>query len=355
MSEAAPQWAAGVRERFVAYLRSEKKAESTIEKYDHCLRDFLVWVGRRPETWTKQDMQAYKEHLASTRKLSENSMVVEISAINQYTEHVLERKDLKMTAPKRVERERMPLTEEEAQKVLEQARKRNARDHAMLALMYHGELRASEVTNLWVGDLDFARKKVRIRNGKGGDYSIVNLSDYAVDALKEYLQDLRPFIAPATPEDANMLILSVNGRAMHRNDAWRIVKKLAFEAGIKKNTFPHLLRHSGITRMAEKDINVFSIKAQSRHKRLETVMKYVHMNQSKVRDDYDRVFANNKLEASNEAPKLKKIASPEPMAGEDDKVVSDIAALLSGLSDDKRRKLFKKLGSHDHRIELHGG
>jgi len=122
-----------------------------------------------------------------------------------------------------------------------------------------------------------------------------------------------------------------------------------------ENVFPHLFRHSGITRMAEKDINVFSIKAQSRHKRLETVIKYVHMNQPKVRDDYDMVFDSNKHEAFREPEKATKPALPDPRPNDDETIPSNLAALFSKLSDDTRRKLVSKLSSSDHRIELHGG
>lgn len=343
------------QEHFRAYLMAEKRAESTIRKYvDHCLKDFIKRVGKAPETWTKKDMQAYKEHLAVDRQMSENTMVVEISAINQYTQNVLERPELKMHAPKRVEKERMPLTEDEVHKILDVAKRKNARDYALVCMAYYGEMRAGEIVDIWVSDLDLARKKARIRKGKGKNYSMINLSDVAVSALEDYIENLRPTIAPATPEAANVLMFSVNGKPLQRKDAWRIVKKLAFEAGIKKNVFPHLFRHSGITHMAEKGISPYSIQAQSRHKSLDMVMKYIHTSQQIVREDYDRAF-NGKPESVKEPEKPSKPAPPEPMQPEDDTVLSKIAAMMGELSENKRRRLTSMLNNFDHRIELHGG
>jgi len=356
VSPSEPPWLQESKERFRAYLMAEKRADRTVEKYvDHCLKDFMKWIGRPAETWTKKDMQAYKEHLAGDRHMSENTMVVEISALNQYTQNVLEKLELKMRAPKRVEKERIPLTEDEVHKVLVEAKRKNARDYAMVCMAYYGEMRASEIVEVWVSDLDLARKKLRIRKGKGKNYGMVNLSDEAVNALKDYIENLRPTIAPATPEAANVLMLSVNGQPLRRKDVWRIMKKLGFEAGIKKNVFPHIFRHSGITVMAEKGISPYSIQAQSRHKSLDMVMKYIHTSQQIVRDDYDKAFNGVKLESIKETEKSSRPTPPEPKQPEDDKVLNEIAAMMGMLTEDKRRKLISMANNFDHRIELHGG
>jgi integrase/recombinase XerD len=357
VSPSEPSWLPEAQERFRAYLMAEMRAERTVQKYvDYCLFDFGKWIGRAPETWTKKDMQAFKEHLAVDRrpKISENTMVVVISAINQYTANVLERPELRMRAPKRVEKERMPLTEDEVRKILDVAKRKNARDYALVCMAYYGEMRAGEMVDIWVSDLDLDRKKARIRKGKGKNYAMINLSEVAVDALKVYLENVRSTIAPATPEAANLLMLSVNGKPLQRKDVWRIVKKLAFEAGIKKNVFPHLFRHSGITHMAEKGISPYSIQAQSRHKSLDMVMKYIHTSQQIVREDYDRAF-NDKPESAKQPEMPSKPAPPEPKQPADDMVLTKIAAMMGELSETKRRRLASMLNTFDHRIELHGG
>jgi site-specific recombinase XerD len=356
VSEAEPDWAAGAKERLRAYLKAEERSDRTIAKYvDYCLKNFLSWLGRPPETLTKKDMQSYKEHLVTKGNLCKNSIVVEISAINNYTLNILERPDLKMKAPKRVDKERIPLTEEETQRILAVAKSRNPRDYAMVCMMYYGETRANEVTNFWVSDIDLDGARARIRKGKGDNYSMINLSKIAIQALRDYIENLRPRISPAKPDYAPVLFLSVNGEPLHRNDVWRIVKKLAFEAGIEKNVFPHLFRHSAITHMAEKDISPYSIQAQSRHKSLDDVMKYIHMSQKKTTDDYNKAFNDEKAEAFKESEKPSRPGLPEPKEQIDDKVLTDIAALLGKLSENSRHKLSSMLGNYEHRIELHGG
>lgn len=348
-----PPWMREAEERYRAYLMAEKRAERTIDLYARYFRALLKWIGRLPETWTKADMQRYKEHIAPG--ISDNTLVVEVSAINQYTQRVLDRPDLKLRYPTRVKhKERTPLTEDEVQRILDEAKKRNARDYAIFCLIYYGELRANEVASLWVDDFDPARKKVRVK-GKGGDYDHVNLCDVAVGALLDYINGPRSKIRPATQEAEKVLLLSVNGRSMTRSEIWRMVKKTGFEAGIRKDVFPHIFRHSAITHMAEKGLSVYSIQAQSRHKNLGALQKYIHMNQKTVREDYDKVFngVNPILPREPDKPLIPPPSEPSQL--QDDKLLSDLAMLLSRLSQDKRQKISSVLRSYEPRIELTGG
>ena len=289
-------------ERISAYLRAEKRAERTVYQYSTVLQWFLEWFGREPEALTEDDMQRWKEHLSVEKGYCENTMSKMIAAVNQYTERILKRPDLKMRLPRRVIRTKIPLTENEVSRMLEEARKprigRNGhpnnadmslRDHAAICLMYYGGLRAGEVVNLRISDLDLDRRKLRVHEGKGMDYSIVNLSDEAVASLREYLERGRP--KPISTEYADHLILSLRGRPLGRDNLGAQVRRIAFWAGIEKNVHPHIFRHSMITHMAEKGLSAQFIQAQSRHKSLDMVQRYTHLSEKSVRDAYDLAFA----------------------------------------------------------------
>ena len=289
-------------ERFSVYLRAEKRAETTVKRYADSLTGFLGWFGQPPGKLTKADMQRWKGYLATERGYCENSMSTLIASINQYVERILERPELKMRPPRRVIKARIPLTEAEVRRILEEAKKPNItedgdlnnadtslRDHAVICLCYFAGLRTSEVVNLRISDLDLDNKRLRVNEGKGRDFSMVNLSDYAVHALREYLEKGRP--RAAGRESADYLILSIRGVPLRRDRLWPRVKKIAFRAGIEKNVFPHLFRHSMITHMAEKGLSASFIQAQSRHKSLDMVQRYTHLSEKSVRDAYDQVFS----------------------------------------------------------------
>jgi site-specific recombinase XerD len=287
-------------DRFEVYLRTEKRSENTVDQYGNTLEGFLDWVDKPPRDLTKADMQRWKGYLSE--RYCENTMSTRIAAVNQYAEKILERPDIKMRPPRRVFRTKIPLTEDEVSRILEEAGKprvgkngcpNNAdaslRDHAVICLMYYGGLRASEVVNLRISDLDLEDKKLRVHEGKGKDYSMVNLSDEAVASLRAYLERGRP--KSEKPEYADYLILSIRGCPMGRAHLWPQLKRIAFWAGIEKNVHPHIFRHSMITHMAEKGISASFIQAQSRHKSLDMVQRYTHLSQKSVRDAYDQTFA----------------------------------------------------------------
>jgi len=315
VGEATPRpWVREEVERFCAYLRAEKRAERTVEQYGVILLWFLEWFDKPPEHLTEDDMQRWKEHLSVKKGYCENSMSTMIAAVNQYTERILKRQNLKMRPPRRVIRTKIPLTEDEISRILEEAAKprlgkkgcpNNAdaslRDHAAICLMYYGGLRVSEVVNLRISDLDLDKKKLRVHEGKRMDCSIVNLSDEAVESVRTYIEQGRP--KPERPECADYLMLSIRGRPIRRDRLLSQVKRIAFWAGIEKNVTPHIFRHSMITHMAENGISASFIQAQSRHKSLDMVQRYTHLHEKSVRDAYDCVFAKKKPVDRNTAPK----------------------------------------------------
>lgn len=285
-------------DRFKAYMRAEKKSENTVKRYADTVESFLDDLKKPASELTKRDMQDYKEKLAA--KYCENSMSTMISAVNHFTANILERLDLEMKAPRRVDKPGLALTEDEVLAILRTARDTDLRTHAMVCLMYYGGLRASEVIGLHVSDIDFDRKVLRVHGGKGKDYSQVNLQKYPVQAVREYLK-IRP--EPAEEKHQDKLFLSAHGRSMSRNKVWRAIKLISHDAGVSKNVYPHLFRHSMITHMAEKGLSAPLIQAQSRHRSMDMLQKYIHLSQSAVREAYERGISLDPDEEEPRAPK----------------------------------------------------
>ena len=283
-------------ERFAAYLRAEKRTNATVAAYSRALGGFLRYVGKPIEQLAKADMQAWKANLAA--RYCENSMIPMICAVNCYMANLAEHPELKVRAPRAVEKHKIPLTEVEVVAILREAQRPiradgstafepSLRDYMSICLMYYGGLRASEVISLRISGLDLDKKRVRVHAGKGKDYSTVNLTDEAVQAVRAYLKDGRP-VSQRGCED--FLVLSEGGKPMRRNTLWGIVKRIAFRAGMEKDVHPHIFRHSMITHMAERGIPAQMIQAQSRHKSLDMVQKYTHLSEQAVRQSYDRAF-----------------------------------------------------------------
>lgn len=353
VSEKLPVWAEEAIGRFRAQLEGERRSPGTVRKYISCLGRFLAWFGKPPEVVTRKDLQGYKEHLGRETELCENSIVVEIAALNSFFANVMERYDLRVKAPKRVHRPRFGLTREEIERILAEAKK-NPMHHALLCTLYYSAGRANEICSLELEDFDRKAKQLRFKRGKGGDARVVNLSDEAVSAMATYVDRFRPML-PGASEKTHLFLKTLGGR-VRRNDLWETVKKCAFEAGIEKDVFPHLFRHSMITHMAEAGLTIPEIQAQSGHKSSDQLMGYVHISPGVARGAYDKAI-------NGHAPKQEPDLAQESSLSEDSpqKTKSSLDRLIdlaeglaeAGKLDGKTLdKLVSKLGGIEKNIDL---
>ncbi len=94
---------------------------------------------------------------------------------------------------------RTTLSRKEMERLLRAPNLRRAngvRDRAMLEVIYSAALRLSELVQLDVRDVDFARGTVTVRKGKGGKARVAPLGEEAVRWLRRYLAEVRPRWAP---------------------------------------------------------------------------------------------------------------------------------------------------------------
>ncbi|MYG99939.1 MAG: tyrosine-type recombinase/integrase, partial [Acidimicrobiaceae bacterium] len=112
---------------------------------------------------------------------------------------------------------------------------RDARDLAIVELLYGSGLRVSELCGLRHEDLNLSRLEVRVW-GKGAKQRLVPLSEPAVDALRDWLaHHRRVFVTPDTPDAA--VFLNQRGRAMTPRDVRRVLDRRSVVP-----THPHALR-----------------------------------------------------------------------------------------------------------------
>jgi site-specific recombinase XerD len=329
-------------ERLSAYLRADKKSERTVELYAQSVGQMFRVIGKTPDELTPDDMQSFKAYMA--KKYNENSMYSFAVGVNQYTEHILKRPELKIRPPRQIVIAKIPLSENEIKAIRKSASEGRAglRDVAMIDVMYFGGLRVTEVATLTLSSLDLDANRLRVNAGKGKNYDMVNLTPEAVTSLREYIDHGR---AQPAKGMADRLFLGAGGTPLTRTSIGRIIKQIGFEAGITKNVHPHIFRHSMITHMAEKGLSASFIQAQSRHKSLDMVQRYTHLSQKSVRDEYDRAF-------NGDAPKpvvpIPSIPKPEtaqgPMHADNNLRERILEGYLDGkISDEKMTYLLAQL------------
>lgn len=97
----------------------------------------------------------------------------------------------------------------------------------------------------------------------------------AVTAIEEYLTESRVKLdTNASP----YLFISRTGRRLDRVNIFLLVKRLAVKAGITKNVYPHLLRHSFATHLLEGGANLRAVQMLLGHADLSTTEIYTHVH-----------------------------------------------------------------------------
>ncbi|MFP4000686.1 MAG: site-specific tyrosine recombinase/integron integrase [Thermoplasmata archaeon] len=169
------------------------------------------------------------------------------------------------------------LKEDEVRKLLNSPERKNVRDRLILRILYRCGLRVSEVTSLKIQDINFDEGMITVRGGKGDKDRIVPIDDDTLDLIQLYKGD----------KDKGVLILSQRGKALSNRQVERIVKKYAKRAGLKKNVYPHMLRHSFAVHSLKSGMNLRSVQKMLGHASLTTTQIYLDLTGEDLKEDYE--------------------------------------------------------------------
>ena len=182
------------------------------------------------------------------------------------------------------------LTEKEISALLKQPNKRaptGLRNLCIMRIMLDAGLRASEVTNLNVNDIDWESGWLKVRQGKGKKDRILWLNEDALNLLKEW-RDWRLAIGDNGNEgnkgDSDRLFVTLDGKALSDRYLRAMVKRYASKAGIPKNVHPHTLRHTFGTDLYKSTRNIRLVQKALGHADLSTTMIYTHIMDEELED-----------------------------------------------------------------------
>ena len=156
------------------------------------------------------------------------------------------------------------------------------RNRVILELLYATGMRASEVIELKLNDFDENMGILRIF-GKRSKQRIVPLHYEAIELLRKYLKDVRPAL---NKRDTDYIFLNRSGEKLTRQFLWKIIKKYAISAGIDKNIYPHLIRHTFATHLLERGANLRNLQSLLGHSDITTTQIYTQVNIAKIREEY---------------------------------------------------------------------
>lgn len=156
------------------------------------------------------------------------------------------------------------------------------RDRAVLELLYGTGVRVGELCGLDVGDVDAARRVIRVF-GKGAKERSVPFGLPAERAVDRWLRLGRPALAGRHSGDA--LLLGVRGGRLQPGTARRIVDAAARTVGLP-HIAPHDLRHTAATHLVDGGADLRSVQELLGHASLASTQIYTHVSVERLRAAY---------------------------------------------------------------------
>ena len=252
---------------FIATRRG--KSERTIESYQEAFNKLLNYAGNiRLNQVDEYFVGQFENHLKTTpnkRKkiLSERSIATYLRNLRIIFKYFVEKEYIRVNYFPKIkikDSEIVTIPLDELQKMLELLKDTNYEHYKIIMMFLMTGLRASELTRLTYGDIDFKKNMLNITNTKG----------HRTDQFPLYPK-LRSFIIENF-EDGEGKLFNLKDR--HSLKFW---KRFLAGANKDKKVFPHYsihtLRKTFITMLANGGMNIFDVSKLARHRDIRTTLK----------------------------------------------------------------------------------
>jgi integrase/recombinase XerD len=277
---------------FLVHLASERGlAENSIHAYRRDLEDADAWFLARRKNFLSAAADDYRAYLQDQRRNGQSTKTVarRLAALRVFLRFLMgEGHADREGILQQLER---PKPEKALPKVLSRAMVTQLinspdpksplfwRDVAILELLYASGLRASELCDLKLRDLNLQVDCVRVM-GKGGKERIVPLGKAAHDALQNYLTVCRPNLE-RTPGE--LVFISRTGKPLDRVALWMLVEKYGRKSGLLKRISPHTLRHCFATHLIGGGADLRVVQELLGHSDIATTQIYTHVDQDRLK------------------------------------------------------------------------
>lgn len=261
----------------------QSDSDNTRRAYRAAVGDFLAAIGKPIANIGRLDLQGYKDGLLAT-DLAKSSINQRLAAIKSLLTYASEVGYTRYNIGKGVRL--LKLSNSLASRIIEQgdilriiAAEPNARNHALLTVLYYTGARISEICSLTWQDLTPRQEGGQVTLfGKGGKTRVVKINA----RIWAILAELRADSAPADP-----VFASRQGGVLDASQVHRIVKAAAGRVGFSRVS-AHWFRHGHASHSLDAGCPVHVLKESLGHASLATTSRYAHARPTESSSDYLR-------------------------------------------------------------------
>ncbi len=176
-----------LRQRMIEDMSIRGLAEKTQKAHIRNVKHFAAFLGRPPDTATPEELRAYQLKMTED-SVSASTFNVRIISLRFFFGTTCGREDMKRFMQFHRKPRKLPivLSVEEVADLLAAVPGLGLKYRAALGISYGAGLRASEVCNLKVTDIDSDRMLIHVDDGKGGRDRKAMLSPNLLALLRDY-------------------------------------------------------------------------------------------------------------------------------------------------------------------------
>lgn len=289
---------------FELYLKKEKgSSPNTVSSYVHDIEQYAHFLEKnhdikKPDLIEKKHVEAFMRSIK--RDMTTKSMARKLTAIRSFHHFLLIEKEVDLDVTKAIQSPKIEkhlpqvLSVDEVMAILEvvdTTKPLGLRNQALLELIYGSGLRVSELLDIEMSDIHLNQGYVLVK-GKGEKERMVPISDPSVVALRNYIIKGRDQLLHG--QKTTFLFLNQQGERLSRQGFFKLLKKLASEAGVKTECSPHTLRHSFATHLLENGMDLRTLQSLLGHEDISTTQIYTHISQKRIKEIYQQAHPRAK-------------------------------------------------------------
>ena len=272
---------------FIASKAVENLSRNTLKIYNLRLIDFFRHVQKPYDNITTNDIRLYLYYFKDQRNASDCYLESIRRILNSFftwlvkNEYIITNPCANVEHIKYQEHEREPLTPFDLE--LLRWNCHTIREKALIDFFYSTGVRLSECHDVNISDIDWSRRSVIIRHGKGNKRRTVYFNAESELSLRKYLE------SRTDTEDALFITTYQPYRRLCKKGIEDIISKVAKRSNM--HVYPHKLRHTFATSGLSGGMPLETLQALMGHSEPKTTLIYAKMSSADLQRQHQRVYA----------------------------------------------------------------
>ncbi len=288
-------------EDFIAYLRYERNySECTVISYSGSLKAFELYVKSSCgiQSWAAVASDNVRSWVADLLEagLRPSGVCPKLSAVKAFFRFLLRRglvdvdPAYNVISPKKSKALPYFVREKALNRLLDDVvfpdTYEGKRDRTMVNMLYSTGMRATELINLNLADVDLHNAVVSVI-GKRNKQRLIPMVPELVHDMEAYLVARDEFLAGKTAADA-VFLGAGSGQRISYSKLRVVVRDALSNVTMQSKRSPHVLRHSIATSMLNHSADLQSVKELLGHASLKTTAIYTHTTFEELKKLYDQ-------------------------------------------------------------------